>query len=158
MFTGAHVCKTVIPAGWGATHNGTPTWDDVYPGAGYIDLIGFDPYNTYASTLGSQWLEFGDLQPLYFPALSAWAASKGIRWGIAETGWTDAAFAAGTVPNYGDATLWYQRVFNNMLAYGGVALVYFPYTGAANSWHFQGKPAKIAAVSAVQQQSALYPF
>lgn len=160
MFTGAHVCKTVILGGYGATHYGVPTWDDAYPGPGYIDVMGFDPYNLYSSDLGSQWTEFGDTHPTYFPALSAWAAGKGIRWAVGETGWTDGAFAAGTVTGFGDAALWYQRQIEWAAAYGAAAVAYFSvyYAPPTNSWNFMEKPEKIAAVAAAQQLGVLFPF
>lgn len=175
FFSGAHVLKTIIIAGYQAANGGAWAWEDGYPGDGIFDVMAFDPYNLAHSNLGSSWYEFGADKPGYFPALQTWCATHPtgatdggpIRWAVAETGWTDDAFDLGTddlggTP-LGPAEDWFMRVRANAITYGGIALTYFgvDYEPPTNQWNWTHDPVgplKEAKIAAVQALSAVYPF
>jgi hypothetical protein len=84
-----------------------------------IDIAGFDPYNWYGTTDSEGLAETDevDMRKTYFDPISTWAASKGLAWAVAETGYTDAAHEV-------DPT-WLPRTFDALRAEHGVAMAYF---------------------------------
>jgi len=85
----------------------------VWPGDGDVDILGADVYNEYGAKAGK-----ASMNPMdYFGPLSAFARRHGVRWAIAETGYTAAAATA-------DAG-WLQRAFSDLRSTGGIAFTYF---------------------------------
>jgi hypothetical protein len=83
-----------------------------------VDVAGFDVYNWYGTVKnGVPVLKPTDMRGAYFEPLSEWAASKGIAWGLAESGFTDRAAA--------DYPSWLEETYDDLVATGGVAYAYF---------------------------------
>jgi hypothetical protein len=78
-----------------------------------IDIAGFDIYET-SGAKSSDWKMFNTN---YFIPIQRWARAKHVRWGLAETGYSDPAARANTA--------WIPRVYNAMRAHGGIAFSYF---------------------------------
>jgi hypothetical protein len=91
----------------------------LYPGPGLVDVVGFDPYNWYGTvrSSGEQITTFDELKT-YYTKIAAWAASAGgVKWAVAETGYTDLAAQRDVA--------WLSRAYDDMKAAGGIALTYW---------------------------------
>jgi FlaG/FlaF family flagellin (archaellin) len=83
-----------------------------------VDVAGFDVYNAYGTVKdGVLRLKPTDMRGAYFEPLSQWAKSKGVAWGLAESGYTDRAAA--------DYPSWLVDTYDDLVATGGVAYAYF---------------------------------
>lgn len=106
-------------------------WDEFYGPSQYslatiwpktkIDVAGFDIYQKYGTpksdgTLNTGWTSFST----YYSKIQTWAASVGVKWGLAETGITDLAQTARPTEIQNDVNL--------MKQYGGIAYSYFDST------------------------------
>ena len=80
-----------------------------------VDIAGFDIYETYGHKGSTTWKAFDEN---YFKPLQAWSKTSGVKWGLAETGYTDAAAAK-------KSTWMKSTVYDGMVARGGVAMSYF---------------------------------
>jgi hypothetical protein len=114
-----NVAYTVILMGWYQV-SGDPRYslEKVWPDT-EIDVAGFDPYNWYGTMRPNGVIDTKDvdMKKFYFDPISRWAASKGIAWAVAETGYTDAAHAVG--PG------WLPRTLAGLSADHGIAMAYF---------------------------------
>ncbi len=91
----------------------------MWPGAQYVDVTGFDPYNNYGTLKSSGKMDtnFMELKS-YYDDIVAWSDSVGgAPWAIAETGLTDLAAEVDVK--------WLSRAYDDMKAAGGVALTYW---------------------------------
>ena len=84
-----------------------------------IDIAGFDLYEKYGVKKSgkptiNEWKKF---TKDYFIPIQRWAKSKGVAWGLAETGYSNPA--AAKKPN------WPRVTYNAMVAQKGVAFSYF---------------------------------
>jgi len=79
-----------------------------------IDIAGFDLYEKYGVKGITKWKSFNKD---YFNPIRAWAKRTGVRWGLAETGYSDPA--AKRNPK------WIRAIYNAMRARGGIAFTYF---------------------------------
>jgi len=79
-----------------------------------IDIAGFDIYETYGHKGSTTWKAF---TKNYYIPIQRWAKSKGVHWGLAETGYSN--------PAAKKTTTWIKRTYNNMRAHGGIAYSYF---------------------------------
>ena len=79
-----------------------------------IDVAGFDIYEKYG-VRGDR--TFKNFYRKYFLPLQAWSRRTGVRWGIAETGYSHAA--ARKQPR------WMRKVYTQMVNQGGIAFSYF---------------------------------
>jgi hypothetical protein len=79
-----------------------------------IDIAGFDIYETYGAQGSTTWKMFN---ANYFIPIQRWAKAKHVRWGLAETGYSDPAARKNTA--------WIPRVYRAMRAHGGIAMSYF---------------------------------
>lgn len=140
----SNVAFSIIVTGWNQLYSGNPEFslDALWPGDGFVDLVGFDPYNfsgTQQQDGGEAgWRELDD----YATQIDLWSQQHpGIRWAIAETGYTHGAARA-------DAD-WLPRAFDSVRAAGGSALVYFDLDDRARpSWTWSlSTPEKQAAFS-----------
>jgi hypothetical protein len=78
-----------------------------------IDVAGFDIYETYGAK-NSVWKKFN---ANYFIPIQKWAKATGVRWGLAETAYSDPAAKKNSA--------WIPRIYQAMRAHGGVAFSYF---------------------------------
>jgi hypothetical protein len=114
-----NVAYTAILMGWyqisgDARYSLSTVWPDTK-----IDIAGFDPYNWYGTMKSSGVIDTKqvDMKKDYFDPISTWAASKGLAWAVAETGYTNAAHDV-------DPT-WLPRTFAGLKADNGIAMTYF---------------------------------
>jgi hypothetical protein len=121
-----------------------------WPGDGLVDVIGFDVYYGYGMMRnGKMTTTQLDLTTAYFEKFNAFATRKNIRWGLAETGYTDRA--ATEDPG------WLGRAYDGLVANRGVAMAYFDTTlNSSASWHLR-LPAKKAAFASVLRRSPALP-
>ena len=144
-----NIAFTIILMGYhqfaAPTINPKLSMDTLYPGPGLVDVVGIDPYNWYGTLAsnGEQITTFTELKT-YYTKIAAWAASVGgVKWAVAETGYTDLAAQR-------DVS-WLSRAYDDMRAAGGIALTYWDNQfNAQNSWRLNGaaKRAEFATVLA----------
>ncbi len=79
-----------------------------------IDMAGFDVYEKYGVKGYTTWK---DMDGAYFSKFQSWAKSKGVAWGLAETGYSDPAAKAWSG--------WMAQTYKDMVKYGGIAFAYF---------------------------------
>jgi hypothetical protein len=105
-----NIAYTVIFSAWNVTY-GTYRLSQVWPGAG-VDILGIDIYNNYNVRSTKM------TDPMHFiPIFQQWADSHGIRWAIAESGYTkDAADIDPT---------WLDTMYSDSVAGGVAAFSYF---------------------------------
>ncbi len=109
---------TVILTGWNQLYGPAEfRLDNVWPDT-TVDIAGFDVYSFY-NTYKNGKLRLGEayLKEQYFEPISEWAKSKGVAWGLAETGLTNRA--------HKDYPEWIRQTAQDMRDTGGVALAYF---------------------------------
>jgi hypothetical protein len=113
-----NVAYTVIYTSWDA-FGGDPQYqlNNTWPGDQYVDLLALDMYNNYGAVrngvLGTRMLD-----PMkYMGPVSQFAQAHGVRWGVAEMGYTRQA--SDVDPK------WLHGAFNDLVAHGGVGLAYF---------------------------------
>jgi hypothetical protein len=141
--TAPNVAYTAILMGWYQISGDTRySLANVWPNT-KIDIAGFDPYNWYGTMKSTGVIDTRqvDMKTTYFDPISAWAASKGVAWAVAETGYTDSAHQV-------DPT-WIQRTLTGLEADNGIAMTYF--NSSLNSdatWTWVLGPAKKAAFAA----------
>ncbi len=118
-----NIAFTIILMGYhqfaAPTINPKLSMDALYPGPGLVDVVGFDPYNWYGTLAsnGEQITTFTELKT-YYTKIAAWAASVGgVKWAVAETGYTDMAAQRDVA--------WLSRAYDDMKAAGGIALTYW---------------------------------
>ena len=91
----------------------------LWPGSRFVDVTGFDPYNTYGTrnpsgTINATFTELKD----YYAKIASWSDSVGgAPWAVSETGLTDPA-AERDVD-------WLTRGYDDMRTMGGIALTYW---------------------------------
>jgi hypothetical protein len=109
---------SIILMGWHQLHGDAKyslanTWPNTK-----IDVAGFDIYEMYGEMKnGTRRTEWKDFVNDYYKPLQAWSKSKGVPWGLAETGYSDAA----ALKNPG----WMSKTYKDMTTYGGIAFAYF---------------------------------
>jgi hypothetical protein len=136
-----NVAYTVVVTGWHEFYGDAQyNLANIWPRGVKIDVAGFDIYNQYGVVKnGKTNTTFTDFDKLYYSKIQAWATQQGVAWGIAETGFTDAAYAA--------RPTWIKTVYDQLLARGGVAMSYFNSTlNSIGSWALttDGKRASLA--------------
>ena len=109
---------SIILMGWHQLHGDAKyslaaTWPNTK-----IDVAGFDIYEMYGEMKnGARRTEWKDFVNDYYKPLQAWSKSKDVPWGLAETGYSDAA----ALKNPG----WMAKTYADMDTYGGIAFAYF---------------------------------
>jgi len=145
-----NVAFTAILMGYHSFYGDRATYnlDRILPAAA-IDVVGIDPYN-YFGVPGRDKSANADLVKEYFQPLAAWARSRGVAWGVAETGYTDRALA--------DDPHWLLKTFRGLRANGGVALSYFNSApaSATGDWLLD-TPDRIAAYAEAQAEGVRLP-
>jgi hypothetical protein len=121
-----------------------------WPGDGLVDIIGFDVYNSYGVVKdGVTTNHQTDLTTTYFEKFNLFATRKNVRWGLAETGYTDRAA--------NDDPEWLGRTYDGLVANRGVAFAYYDTTlNSAATWHLR-LPAKKASFSSLVRRSPALP-
>jgi len=114
-----NVAYSIILTGWHEFFGDAQyKLDNIMPKNTKIDMLGIDVYNRYgAPTNGKIQTTESQLDRDYFTPTSAWAAQHGMAWGVAETGYTDAAAQ--------DYPTWIQRMYDQLKARNGIAFTYF---------------------------------
>lgn len=115
--TAPNVAYTVILMGYHQLYGRTDVYglDRIWPRT-TIDVLGIDPYNFYGAPNKTR-DSSANLVKEYFEPIGAWARANSVEWGVAETGYTDRAFA--------EDPYWLQNTFKGLRANGGVAMSYF---------------------------------
>ncbi|WP_262848557.1 hypothetical protein [Mumia quercus] len=142
-----NVAYTVILTGWNQLYGPAAySLSALWPRGVKVDVAGFDVYNSYGR---DGRLVENDVVKDYFVPLSRWASRQGVRWGLAETGYSDPAAVR-------DPT-WIRRSAKALAARGGVAFAYFdsPYNSTAN-WVLS-TDAKIADFASAVRESPTLP-
>jgi len=109
---------SIILMGWHQLHGDAKyslaaTWPNTK-----IDVAGFDIYEMYGEMKnGVRRTEWKDFVNDYYKPLQAWSKTTGVPWGLAETGYSDAAALK--------SSTWMSTTYNNMKTYGGIAFAYF---------------------------------
>jgi len=118
---GPNLAFTVIVTGWHQFYGAAEyRLSEIWPRGVKVDVAGFDIYQQYGVVKDGQtttkWTDFSE----YFRQISAWAATVGVDWGLAETGVTDRAAVdhPSEIPDTVDL----------MGRYGGIAYTYFDTT------------------------------
>lgn len=146
-----NVAYTIVVTGWNQLYGPSRySFDAIWPGDGLVDVIGVDVYLSYGVTKdGRTTTKFTDVDAAYFKPISAWAKSHGTHWGLAESGYTDAAVV--------DHPTWLHDSYTQLMNRNGVAFSYFNTTlNSAASWPVTSE-AKKAAFAAVLKTSASLP-
>ncbi len=120
--TARNVAYTVILTGWNELY-GDPEFrlSSIWPRGVKIDVAGFDVYNQYGVVRNGTLNTTGtNLRTAYLQPISAWAATRHVAWGLAETGYTDPASVID--PD------WIQRTHRQLDEAGGIAFTYFDTT------------------------------
>ena len=115
--TAPNVAYTVILMGYHQLYGRTDVYglDRIWPRT-TIDVLGIDPYNFYGAPNKTR-DSSANLVKEYFEPIGSWARANSVEWGVAETGYTDRAFA--------EDPYWLQNTFKGLRANGGVAMSYF---------------------------------
>lgn len=138
---------------------GADTWDTWLPDPSLVDLVLFDPYNFYGDVTGST--SWNEIVP-YIDDFVAWLATKDstyqhLRWGIAETGYTDAASNLADPPGSpGPGEEWPTRVFDYAVANGATCLFYFD-IDTASTWRATDDVDKAAQLAYWFTNGTAYP-
>ena len=116
-----NVAFTVVLTGWNQWYGQTQyRIENIWPNT-TVDIAGFDIYCFYATWKNGKFRTGEEsLKEDYFDKVSAWAKSKGVAWGLAETGLTDAASK--------DFPHWLETTYKEIQATGGIAMTYFDTT------------------------------
>ena len=107
-----------------------------------IDVAGFDVYEKYACKGFTTWTNY---DTGYFAKFESWANSKGVAWGLAETGYNDAAARA--------SSTWMSRTYKSMVAHGGIAFSYFNTTLNSKQTWYLGLATKQSAFTALNKSA-----
>jgi hypothetical protein len=79
-----------------------------------IDVAGFDIYEKYGVKSITEWKQWNRD---YFVPLQAWSKKTGVKWGLAEVGYSDPAAKKDSA--------WMKKTYDQMVSHGGVAFSYF---------------------------------
>lgn len=105
--------------------------DNIWPKT-TVDLAGFDIYCFYGTWKNGKYRTGApSLKADYFDIIERWAATKGVAWGLAETGLTDAASR--------DYPEWITSTYLELRATRALAMVYFDSEhNSDDSYHLTG--------------------
>jgi Carbohydrate binding domain len=146
----SNVAFTVILTGYHQMNTPAYSLDKIFPNT-KVDVAGFDIYNFYGTTNanGTTFTEPSNLRRNYFEPIGKWAASKGIAWGLAETGFNNAA--ASKYPNL------MAETYSSMVDNGGVAFSYFNSgLNSSSTWEITTK-AKMTQFTALLKANPTFP-
>jgi len=145
-----NVAYTIVLTGWNQLH-GAPEYalDALWPKGVKVDVAGFDVYNFYGSTKdGPVRLEPTDMKA-YFKEFAGWSKATGVKWGVAETGFTDMASL--------DHPAWISETYDALVDAGGIAFTYFNSPlNSSSSWVITSAQ-KEGAFGAVLKRSPRLP-
>lgn len=121
--------------------------DNIWPKNTTVDVAGFDVYDEYGMIKkGNPVTTHKQFRENYFNKIQAWAKPKGIHWGLAETGFTEASVK--NTPTI------MAKTYNDLLATGGIAFAYFNTNlNATVDWRLTST-ARRTAFNAVHKNSA----
>lgn len=113
-----NVAFTVVLTGWNQWYGQSQyRIENIWPNT-KVDIAGFDIYSFYGTWKNGKY-RTGDpsLKKDYFDKIAAWAKTKDVAWGLAETGLTDAASK--------DNPNWLSTTYEELKATDAVAMTYF---------------------------------
>jgi len=129
-------CYTVNPA----SHR---TWTDYYPGAQYVDVLGWDCYNH-----GEKRGVYGEPATLYSRAIDV-SRQAGKPWGMAEIG---SKLATGDTTGSGRAA-WLRKAAVYLHNEGAQFVSYFDTNGAGTDYRLLDEPSRQAWYDVVSDQT-----
>ncbi len=114
-----------------------------------IDVAGFDIYEKYGVQKSGQPMitTWKDIKNKYFAPLSSWAKSKGVAWGLAETGLTDAAQSK--------KPSWMSTTYSDLKAYHGIAFSYFNTNANSQAKWALGTSSKKSSFTSINKTAAM---
>lgn len=113
-----NVAFTVILTGWNQWYGSSAyRIENIWPST-TVDIAGFDIYSFYGTWKNGKYRTGNpSLKADYFDKISAWAKSRNLAWGLAETGLTDAASK--------DNPHWLRTTYQELKATDAIAMTYF---------------------------------
>ncbi len=124
-----NIAFTIILMGWHQFLSGNTAYsmDNFWPGKEHVDVLGFDPYNFYATTRSNGTMNWAwDELSKYYDGITKWLRNSGnqdVPWAIAETGYSDTAASiprnyvapnGKTVSTAGTGADWLTRAYDDM--------------------------------------------
>ncbi|WP_418276064.1 carbohydrate-binding protein CenC [Isoptericola jiangsuensis] len=123
--TADNVAYSIVVTGWNQFFGPAEySMDNIWPGDGYVDLVGYDLYNFYGAEGGTVAPSQLDIDTAYLEPISEWATAHDVAWGLAELGYTHQASD--------EDPAWLTRAHDATVARGGVAFTYFDSTVSPN--------------------------
>lgn len=122
-----NVALSIILTGWHQTDGEAQySLENLWPGSGVIDILGFDPYNFHETEKNGK-IRGSSPMDKYFDHFAAFAKKKNVEWGVAETGINNEA--ARKDPE------WMQRTYDQIVARDGIAMSYFnTHLNSSTTW------------------------
>lgn len=141
-----NVAVSMIVTGWHQIYGAQQySLDNIWPGEGVVDIMGFDIYNYHGVVKRGKELEPTDLDSSYFTEIQDFAVKHDVKWGLAETGFND--IAAKEDPE------WLQRTYADLTNRGGIGMAYFnTELNSISSWLISGQQ-KTSLFSSVLENS-----
>ncbi len=131
--------------------------ENYWPGAGYVDAIGVDGYNSLGCIVGGgggphQWRSFGQI----FAVPYAWAAGKGVPMMIPEFGSVEDPAVTGRKATWIHDALAWLKAHRNVKAVSYFQVENFSH-GRACAWIVDSSPTSLSAFSAFARDPYLHP-
>lgn len=114
----SNVAFTVVLTGWNQWYGSSEyRIENIWPNT-TVDIAGFDIYSFYGTWKNGKYRTGSpSLKTDYFDKIAAWAKTKNVAWGLAETGLTDAASK--------DNPHWLATTYRELKATDAIAMTYF---------------------------------
>lgn len=145
---GPNVAYSIIVMGYHQFYGDAKfSLEKMWPANTKIDIAGFDIYDEYGMVKrGQTTLKHKEFRANYFNKIQAWAKPRGIAWGLAETGFSEASVR--NTPSI------MSKVYDDMVDTGGIALAYFNTSlNSTMDWRLN-TTARKNAYKAIHQRSA----
>lgn len=136
---GSNVAYSIILMGWHELYGQSRyRLENIWPKNTTVDIAGFDVYDEYGMTKrGKVTTSHKEFRERYFEPFQAWSKKTGVRWGLAETGFTESSV------RHSPSIM--ARTYNDLAATGGIALAYFnTHLNATMDWRLNSTIRKTA--------------
>lgn len=146
--SGDNIAYTIILMGYHQFYGDSKySLDSIWPKNTKVDIAGFDIYDEYGMTKkGTVTTKHKEFRTNYFEKIQAWAEPKGIAWGLAETGFSEASVK--NTPTI------MSNTYNDLLSTGGIAFAYFnTHLNSSLDWRLN-TTARKNAFNAIHKDSA----
>lgn len=116
---GSNVAYSIILMGWHQLYGQSQySLENMWPKNTRVDIAGFDVYDEYGMTKrGEVVTSHKEFRKRYFEKFQDWSEEAGVRWGLAETGFSEASVR--------NSPSIMANTYDDMVATGGIALSYF---------------------------------